>query len=97
MAGVIEEAAFTDALVKELCSGRKLMEQQQPFREIQAAKEASLIRGHKAIPGLGKCIAVIPGREFFELRNKFGDEAFDDRDFWKCFNRFEPDMSPNKA
>ncbi len=97
MLAEIADNARREALIRELCSGRKLMEQQQPFREIQAAKEASLIRGHKAIPGLGKCIAVIPGREFFELRNKFGDEAFDDRDFWKCFNRFEPDMSPNKA
>jgi hypothetical protein len=97
MAGVIEEAAFTDALVKELCSGRKLMEQKQPFREIEAAKEAAAMRGHKALPGLGKCVLNIPAHEFFLIREKYGDDAFGDRGFIRDFQRLEPTMAVNKA
>ena len=87
MLAEIADDARREALIRELCSGRKLMEQKQPFREIEAAKEADLMRNHKAIPGLGKCVLNIPAHEFFLIREKYGDEAFDDRGFIRDFHR----------
>lgn len=95
MAG-IESAALTDALVKELCSGRMLMETRQHLREHVAAAEATAMRGHKAINGLGKCVAVIPQHEWFLMRAKYGDEAMHDKGFIRDFQKLEPSMAVNK-
>lgn len=94
---MIESASFTDALVKELCSGRKLMEQKQGFREIAAAKEAALMRGHKSIKGLGKCVLNIPAQEFFALTEKYGYDAWGDRGFIRDCQKDRPNLAPNKA
>lgn len=91
----IESAALTDALVKELCSGRMLMETRQHLREHVAAAEATLMRGHKAIEGLGKCVAVIPQHEWFLLREKYGHEAMHDKGFIRDFRKHEPSMAAN--
>lgn len=92
----IDDAALNDALVKELCSGRKLMEERQHLREHVAAAEAKIMRGHKAIDGLGKCVAVIPQHEWFLLRAKYGEEAMHDKGFLRDFQKHEPQMAVNK-
>lgn len=85
---------MTDALVKELCSGRQLMETKQQFREIAAAQEANTLRG-VTTGALGKAVAVIPAHEYFLIRNKYGEDAWHDREFIRGFQKFHPELSPN--
>lgn len=84
------------ALIRELCSGRQLMETRQQLREKAAAWEAKAMRGHKSLPGLGKAVAVIPQHEWFLMREKYGHDALHDRGFMRDFQRFEPQMAVNK-
>ena len=91
---MISEEAMTDALVKELCSGRQLMETKQKFREISAAQEADTLRGVKT-GALGRAVAVVPTHEYFLIRNKYGEDAWHDREFIRDFQKFHPELSPN--
>ena len=80
---MICEEALTDALVKELCSGRMLKESLQTKREIEAAAEARAMKDAKS--PLGKAIGAIPQHEYFLLANKYGTECWDDREFVRDF------------
>ena len=80
---MICEEAFTDALVKELCSGRMLKESLQNKREIEASAEARAMKEAKST--LGKPIGAIPQHEYFLLANKYGTECWDDREFVRDF------------
>ena len=80
---MICDDAITDALVKELCSGRKFKEALQNKREIEAAAEARSMKDAKSI--LGKPIGAIPQHEYFLLANKYGKECWDDRGFVRDF------------
>ncbi len=80
---MICEDALTDALVKELCSGRMLKESLQNQREIEAAAEARAMKDAKS--PLGKPIGAIPQHEYFLLANKYGTECWDDRGFVRDF------------
>jgi hypothetical protein len=62
-----------------------------------AKAQASLMKGHKAIPGLGKCVGVMPAREYFRLVKKYGHETVHSREFMSYFNKKMPELSPNKA
>lgn len=97
MIAEIADDAKREALVRELCSGRKLMEQKQGFREMEAAKEAHALRGHASLGGLGKCVVNMPAHEFFLMRAKYGDDCWDHREFVKDFQRLEPTMAVHKA
>jgi len=66
-------------------------------RENLARAQSALMKNHKTIPGLGKCVAVIPQREFHRLVAKYGYETVHSREFMKYFNKAMPDLSPNKA
>lgn len=92
----ISEAEMNNALINELCSGRMLMETQQKFRERACAKEAFEARGHKSITGLGKMIASIPSHEYFLIREKYGNDCWNDRGFVRDFQKMEPTMAANK-
>ena len=91
---MISEEAMTDALVKELCSGRQLMETKQKFREIAAAQEADTLRG-VTTGALGRAVAVVPAHEYFLIRNKYGEDAWHDKGFIRDFQKFHPEMAPN--
>jgi hypothetical protein len=91
---MISEEAMTDALVKELCSGRQLMETKQKFREIAATQEAETLRG-VTTGALGRAVAVVPAHEYFLIRNKYGEDAWHDREFIRDFQKFHPEMAPN--
>jgi len=91
---MISEEAMTDALVKELCSGRQLMETKQKFREVSAAQEADTLRGVQT-GALGRAVAVVPSHEYFLIRNKYGEDAWHDREFIRDFQKFHPEMAPN--
>lgn len=73
-----------------------LMETQQKFREIACAKEAFEARGHKSITGLGKMIASIPSHEYFLIREKYGNDCWNDRGFVRDFQKLEPTLIANK-
>jgi hypothetical protein len=92
---MISEAAMNNALIKELCSGRMLMETQQKFRERACAQEAFEARGHKSITGLGKMIASIPSHEYFLIREKYGNDCWNDPAFVRDFRKMEPSMACN--
>lgn len=96
MARRFSDEELDAALIRELCSGRMLMETMQQMRERACAKEAKSMIGHKAIPGLGKCVMNIPAHEFFLIREKYGDEAFSDKGFIRDMQRLEPEMAVNK-
>lgn len=80
---MICDEAMTNALVKELCSGRLLKENMQRKREIEAAAEARRMKDAKSIAG--KAIGAIPQHEYFLLGNKYGMECWDDRGFVRDF------------
>jgi len=80
---MICEDALTDALVKELCSGRALKEAMQNQREIAASAEARAMKDAKST--LGKPIGAVPQHEYFLLANKYGTECWDDREFVRDF------------
>jgi len=71
------------ALVRELCSGRKLMESLENRREIEAAAEAKKMREVKSIAG--KPVGSIPQREYLLIGKKYGVECWDDREFVRDF------------
>lgn len=89
-------AAKRAAIIDELAKGRMLLQSKQHQRELACAQEADKMRGHKALPGLGKCVLNIPAHEFFLIRDKYGPECFDDRGFVKDMQRLEPALAPNK-
>jgi len=80
---MICDEAMTNALVKELCSGRLLKENMQRKREIEAAAEARRMKDAKSIAG--KAIGSIPQHEYFLLGSKYGMECWDDRGFVRDF------------
>lgn len=93
---MLSNEALDAALVRELCSGRQLMETRQQFREVDAAKEAKAMLGHKSIAGLGKAVAVVPQHEWFLMREKYGNECWEDKGFIRDFQRLEPSMAVHK-
>jgi len=80
---MICEDALTDALVRELCSGRALKEALENKREIAAAAEARAMRDAKS--PLGNAIGAIPQYEYFTIGNKYGMECWDDKEFVRDF------------
>ena len=90
---MISTAEMDAALVRELCSGRQLMETRQQFRERGAAQEAKELLGHKTIGALGKAVAVVPQHEWFLMREKYGEDCWHDRGFIRDFQRLEPSMA----
>lgn len=80
------------ALITELCSGRKFMEENCKFRETYAAQEAFASRGHKTSKVLGKKINTMPGYEWFLIREKLGDEAMHAPETYRDIRRHAPEF-----
>ncbi len=91
------EEQMTRALVAELCSGRKFMEQNQKFREDEAAAEAKQYVGHKVKTLLGKHVLSIPQHEFFTMGQKYGPECWGDREFIRDVGRLNPHLRSNRV
>ena len=66
-------------------------------REIVARAEARALKEHKTVPGLGKCVAVMPAREFFRLQATYGADVVHSKEFIQFFNKKMPELSPYKA
>ena len=80
---MICEDTLTNALVKELCSGRAFKEAMQNKREIAAAAEARAMKESKS--PLGKPVGTVPDYEYFTIGNKYGMECWDNREFVRDF------------
>ena len=85
------------ALYSELRSGVMAKAALEKIREVKAAKEAEDIKKHQQFGFKNmRCISVMPGWEWFNLRKKYGAEAMNDRGFLKDFQKKFPHLSPNK-
>ena len=82
------------SIVKDSLEEEKATEFQ---RTNVARAQASMMKNHKSVPGLGKCIGVMPGREYFRLVKKYGYETVHSKEFMRFFNRKMPELSPNKV
>lgn len=80
---MIADEEIDQALIRELCSGRKFLDSMEKRREIEAAAESRAMKEAKSI--LGKPVGSIPQREYFLLANKYGNECWDDREFVRDF------------
>ena len=83
------------AFMNEIKSGFELERKTEHLRVAQARKEAQSAKG-KTVPGLGKCVATMPAREFFRLTNKYGHKEVHSKEFLKYYNKKFSDLSPNK-
>jgi hypothetical protein len=80
---MLADEQINEALIRELCSGRQLMDSLEKRREIEAAAEARKMREVKSIAGAA--VGSIPQREYLLLANKYGNECWDDREFVRDF------------
>ena len=85
------------ALIREIKTGFQLEKATQETREIEARAQAQALKAHRTLKGLGKCVGVIPDREFFRLTAKYGHAEVHSKEFMQYFNRKFPELSPNKA
>ena len=85
------------ALIKEIQTGFQLERTHEEFRVKAAAAEANELKGHKTMPALGKCVGVMPERDFFRLIKKYGHAEVHSKEFLQYFNKKFPHLSPNKA
>ncbi len=84
-------------LRKEIVRSLEIEKATEIERVNVAKAQASMMRDHKSIPGLGKCVGVMPAREYFRLVKKYGHETVHSREFMSYFNKKMPELSPNKA
>lgn len=88
---------YTQALYTELRNGVMAKAAIEKVREVNAAKEAEEIKKHQHLGFKSlKCVSVMPGWEWFNLRKKYGAEAMTDREFLRYFQKKFPHLSPNK-
>lgn len=66
-------------------------------RVVMARAQSAAMKNHKAIPGLGKCVAVIPPREYYRLVAKYGHAEVHSKEFLRDFNKRFSELSPNKV
>ena len=85
------------AFVKEIQTGFQLERETEKFRVKQAEAEAKELKGHQTIKGLGKCVGVIPERDFFRLVKKYGQAEVHSKKLMQYYNRKFPTLSPNRA
>jgi hypothetical protein len=89
------EEAQTSALMQELITGVKLMESREQIRETAASQVAQSFKGkgNKTM----KHLMEVPMEEFVRVGQKYGFEAWHDRGFVRDSQRFNPNLSSNKA
>ena len=85
------------ALERELARGWNAKQALEKQREIESAKEAEALRGHRSVAGLGKCVLTLPQQEYQEIVSKYGYDAFSDRGFIRDMQRLEPQTRVHRA
>lgn len=93
----ISDRAVKDALIKEIRCGFEWIKANEKREEIKARHDAQMMKNHKTIPGLGKCVAMFPPDEYFRLCKKYGRKEVMSKDFLKFYRSKFPDLCPNKA
>lgn len=84
------------ALIREIKTGFQLEKATQEAREIKARAEAQALKAHRSIEGLGKCVGVIPEREYYRLIHKYGHAEVHSKGFMRYFQKKFPELAPNK-
>lgn len=85
------------ALIREIQTGFQLERETEKAREAKAQAEAEALRNHRTIKGLGKCVAVIPERDYFRLIKKYSHAEVHSKEFLRYYNKAFPHLSPNRA
>lgn len=93
---MITEAELDAALVRELCTGRQLNELLENKQELAAAQEAMAMKGHKTLQSLGKAVASIPTRTFFEIAKHHGAEFWQDKGEVRHFLKKNPHLKSHE-
>ena len=91
------DAEIDSAINEEIRKSLKDELDTQQEREVLMRAHAASMKNHKTMPGLGKCVAVMPAREFFRLQAKYGAATLHSKEFIQYFNQKFHDLSPNKA
>lgn len=88
--------AVKDALIREIKTGFQLIKANEKKEEIIAARQAEQMKGHRTIPGLGKCVAMMPPDEYYRLLRKFGHAEVKSKEFLRYYQKKFPHLSPNR-
>tara|TARA_R110000744_G_scaffold43823_3_gene97963 strand:+ start:3641 stop:3892 length:252 start_codon:yes stop_codon:yes gene_type:complete len=82
--------------MRELKTGLQFKKEIERSKELQAAEQAKELVNQKEVPGLGRCIGVIPEWEFFRMQEKYGAKEVHSKEFMKYYQKAFPHLSPNK-
>lgn len=93
----LNEGQLQRAILNELRTGEQLERATQERRLRQAHAEAKTHDPKKTAAGLMKPILCVPGREFFRIREQFGEDCWDDRTFIRDYQRNVPDAKIARA
>lgn len=93
---VIPRAEVSRALERELRTGLLLKKALEEQREIKARQAAKLLRDHRPIKGLGRCVSVMPSWEWFRNRQKYGVQEMHSKGFLNYFQKKFPELAPHK-
>ena len=85
------------AMIAELCSGRKLLQERQHLREHEAAREARQLKATKSAGVLGKVVLNMPAHEWFQMTAKYGHEAMHSKEMVRDIQRLEPQFKVHNA
>ena len=85
-----------DALIREIKTGMQLKKEMEKAKEMQAAEQARERVQKKDLPGLGRCIGVIPAWVFFRMQQKYGHKELHSRELMNYFQKKFAHLSPNK-
>ena len=95
---IISEGEMNNAFMNEISRGWQLEKEMEKARSQGALEQAHEFRqDNRTVKGLGKIAAVLPGREFFRLREKYGHEEVHSREFMKGLRKHEPDFCVNRV
>lgn len=87
---VFTEGEISKALEREIRTGFQLERERENARVALAKKRADQMKGGREIPGLGRCISVLPSRDFFRLIQKYGHQEFNSDEFQRYMHKKIP-------
>lgn len=90
------DGQINQALIKEIKTGFQLERETERARTMTAEGQAAALKGHKTVPGLGKCVGVIPEREYYRLIKKYGHAEVHSKGFLQYFQKKFPQLAPNR-
>ncbi len=85
------------ALIREIQTGFQLEKEVEAARVTEAESDAMAFKNMRSIGSLGKMVAAIPSRDYFRLKDKYGEEEVKSKEFLRYFQKKFPNLSPNKV